>query len=73
MVVVAVEAAEAVKVAEERHHLGLEERDMERLFPHTWTTNYMARVLTFLQETSRRPENLSLSGTSTGVSTLMRQ
>ena len=47
----------AVEVAEERHHPDPEERDMERLSLHTWTTNYMARVLTSLQGTSERPEN----------------
>ena len=70
---VAVEVAGAVAVVEKRHHPYPEERDMKRLSLHMWTTNYMARVLTSLQETSKRPESLSLSGTSIGVSTLTRQ
>ena len=44
-----------------------------RLSLHTWTTNYTAKVLTSLQETSERPESLSLSEISTGVSTSTRQ
>ena len=73
-VVVAVEAvAVEVEMVEERHHQDPEEQGMERLSLHTWTTNHMARVLTSLQETSKRPENSSLSGTSTGVSTLTQR
>ena len=68
-------AAEAVEVAveavvvEERRCLDPEEQDRERLSPHMWITNYMAKALTSLQGTSRRPENSLPSGTSTGVST----
>ena len=73
---VAVAAEEAVEVAEgvaeERHHPGPEEQGMERLSPPMWTTNYMDKALTFLQEISERQESLSLSGTSTGVSTSTR-
>ena len=69
----AVEAVEVVEVAEECHHLDPEEQDRERLSPHMWTTNYMAKALTSLQGTSRRPENLLPSGTSTGVSTSTQQ
>ena len=50
-------AVEAVaEVAEEHHHQGLEKQDMKRLSLHMCTTNYMARVLTSLQETNRRPD-----------------
>ena len=66
---VAVEVVEAVRVAEERHHPDLEERGKECLFLPMWTTNCTAKALTSSQETSRRPENLLPSGTSTGVST----
>ena len=69
---VAVEAEVVAEVAEERHHQGLEEQDMERLFLHMWTANYTARAMTSLQETNGRPENLSLSGTSTGALTSMQ-
>ena len=71
--VVAEAVEEAVVVAEavavERHHRDLGERDRERLSLHMWTTNYTAKGLTSLQGTSRRPENLLPSGTSTGAST----
>ena len=60
----------AVEVAEERHHPDLEEQDMGRLSLHTWTTNYMARVLTSSQETNGRPKNLLPNGTSIGASIL---
>ena len=69
----AVEVAEAVGVAEERHHPDPEEQDMEHLSLPMWTTNCMAKALTSLQGTSKRPENLLPSGTSTGVSTSMQR
>ena len=74
MGVVAVEVEEAVaevaEVAEECHHQNPEKQDMKRLSLHMWTANYTAKALTSLQETNERPENSSLSGTSTEASTL---
>ena len=72
MEVEAVAVAAVAEVAEERHHQDPEEQDMECISLHTWTAKYTARALTSLQEINGRPENLSPSGTSTGVSTLTR-
>ena len=49
VVAVVVEAEVAVEVAEERHHLDPEKQDMERLSLPMWTTNCMAKALTFLR------------------------
>ena len=68
--VVAVKAVEVevvAEVVEERHHQDPEEQDIGCLSLHTWTASCMARVLTSLQGTNERPENLSPSGTSTGA------
>ena len=73
VVVEVVEAVEAVEVAEERHHPDPGRQDKKRLSLPTWTINCTAKALTSSQGTSRKPENLSPSGTSTGVSTLTRQ
>ena len=47
MEVVAVEAAGAVEVVEERHHPDLEGQDKERLSLPMWTTNCMAKAVTY--------------------------
>ena len=72
MGVVAVKVVMEAEVAEERHHQDPEGQDMKRLSHHTWITNCTTRVLTSLQETNRRPESLSPSGTSTGASIIVQ-
>ena len=72
MGVVVVKVVMEAEVAEKRHHQNPEGQDMECLSPHTWITNCTTRVLTSLQETNRRPESLSPSGTSTGASIIVQ-
>ena len=64
---------EVAVVAVEVHcHQDQEAWDKAHPSPHMWTANYMAKALTALQETSKRPKSSLPGGTSTGASTIVQ-
>ena len=70
VVAVEVVAVKEVAVAEVHHHQDPERQGMVHTSLHTWTANHMAKALTSLLETNKKPKDSLPSGTSSGASTI---